>query len=46
MYEVTCETCGQIAVHERRSGVESRAKQHMERTDHSCTIKVLDVGTG
>lgn len=42
MYEITCETCGQIGFHPSRVGAESRAEFHVDETDHACSIGPMD----
>lgn len=44
MYEIQCETCGQLGVHESREGAQSRAEQHANRTDHSCYVETKVTG--
>jgi reverse gyrase len=42
MYEITCEDCGVVDVHETRSGAEGRAERHIDQTNHECDIVILD----
>lgn len=41
MYEITCETCGQIGVHPSRTGAETRAEVHNRETSHPCSIQTM-----
>ncbi|MFT4921474.1 MAG: hypothetical protein ACI8XM_000671 [Haloarculaceae archaeon] len=40
MYEVTCDTCGLVDVHETREGAEGHASSHIDQTSHDCDIAV------
>jgi hypothetical protein len=40
LYQVDCETCDAVGVHESRSGAEGRAERHVDRTGHDCEITV------
>lgn len=40
MYEITCEACGVVDVHESREGAEGRAQRHIDQTSHECEITV------
>jgi len=42
LYEVTCEACDDVGVHESREGAEGRAERHIERTGHDCRIIVMN----
>lgn len=42
MYQVACESCGEVDVHETRSGAESRALSHINQTGHDCDIDVVN----
>jgi len=41
LYEVACEICDDVGVHESREGAEGRAERHIERTGHDCEITVM-----
>lgn len=41
MYEMICETCGEIGFHASRVGAESRAERHTEETGHVCDIQAM-----
>lgn len=41
MYEMICETCGEIGFHASRVGAESRAERHSEETGHVCDIRAM-----
>jgi hypothetical protein len=43
MYEVACESCGEVDVHESREGAEGRAQRHIEQTGHDCDVGVVSV---
>lgn len=43
MYEIVCETCGQIGFHPSRIGAESRAESHADETTHLCTIEAMEL---
>ena len=42
MYEIACESCGVVAVHETRIGAEGQAERHIDQTSHECSIVILD----
>lgn len=42
MYEVNCESCGEVDVHETREGAQGRAERHIDQTDHNCDIGVVN----
>lgn len=43
MYEVDCESCGGVDVHESREGAEGRAEQHIDKTGHDCSIDIVSM---
>ncbi len=42
MYEIHCETCGQIGFHASRVGAESQAERHSDETGHECRVEAMD----
>lgn len=43
MYEIECESCGQIGFHPSRAGAESRAELHVGETGHACSIETMEI---
>lgn len=43
MYEIVCETCGQVGFHPSRAGAEGRADAHVDETGHACTVETMDI---
>lgn len=43
MYEVACDSCGEVDIHESREGAEGRAEQHIRQTEHDCSIDVVNL---
>lgn len=41
MYQITCESCGEIGIHASRTGAEGRAERHAEETGHECDVEVI-----
>jgi hypothetical protein len=41
LYEVACESCDGVGVHESREGAEGRAERHVDLTGHDCDIVVV-----
>ncbi|MEF8814142.1 MAG: hypothetical protein V5A55_10035 [Halovenus sp.] len=42
MYEITCESCGQVGFHPSRVAAESRAESHMDQTGHAVEVVGMD----
>jgi hypothetical protein len=43
MYDIQCETCGDVGFHPSHTGAESRAEHHSQDTGHTCTIEPLEI---
>lgn len=41
MYQITCDTCGDIGFHPSRLGAESRARTHCADTGHECSVSPM-----
>lgn len=41
MYEIHCESCGDIGIHLSRTGAETAARLHVDGTGHDCSIDVV-----
>ncbi len=42
MYEIQCESCGEIGFHPSRIGAESWAERHVEDHDHDCSVVPME----
>lgn len=38
MYEIVCQTCGEVGFHPSRVAAESRAESHAQDTGHECSV--------